>query len=41
LLIRESVPHHPDTASLVCMFVHTILADRSIVRKQWRFSDRA
>ena len=41
LLIGESVPQHPDTASLVCMSVHTILAGRSIVRRQWRFSDIA
>jgi hypothetical protein len=35
LLIGKSVPQHPDAASLVCMFVHPILADRSIGRRQW------
>jgi hypothetical protein len=39
--IGKSVPHHPETASLVCMYVHTILAGRSIVRRQERFSDIA
>jgi hypothetical protein len=41
LLIGESVPQHPETVSLVCMSVHPILEDRSIVRRQLRFSDIA
>src|SRR4051812_46929613 len=41
LLIGKSVPQHPETASTVCMSVHTILENRSILRSQWRFSDRA
>jgi hypothetical protein len=40
-LIGESMPQHPETASLVCMFVHPILADRSTGRRRWQFSDIA
>jgi hypothetical protein len=33
LLIRESVPYHPEAASLMCVSVHTILGGRSILMR--------
>jgi len=34
LLIRESVPHNLEAASLTCVPVHTILGGRSIVTRR-------
>ena len=41
LWISKAVPQHSETASLVCMPVHPILAVRSIGRRRWQFSDIA